>query len=627
MAGSLLRDRTSHEQARVTYVELFFDLVFVFAITQLSHHLLEHLTIEGAAETALLLLAVWSVWVYTTWATNWLDTNRAPVRLMLLALTVAGLLVSTSIPEALGRHGLTFAIALAVMHNGRNLFLLWCIGDHDPQSRRSFQRIGFWLALAGLCWIAGGLAAGSARVTLWALALTIELGSPWWRYWMPGFGASAISDWRVSPHHMAERCGLFMIIALGESILVTGATFGPLEWTAAHVAAFITAISGSIAMWWVYFATTADEAAAELASSSDPGRLARNAYTYLASPDGRRRHPHRSRRRDRAPASRRAHRTGRPRRHRRRTRAVPLRQRDVQPDDLRRLAGVASRRGGIAGSAGSYVRRVAVDAQRRNDAGSGHRRRVGDDGQRSPERARVIAPRVVIDTPERLAEAFARHFEGAAAVAIRERGRFSCAVPGGSVASTFFPVLVNANVDWSRVDVFWVDERAVPPSDEASNFALASRLWLRHVPVDAARVHRMRGESPDLDEAALAYGNDLTATLGTPPQLDLVLLGVGADGHVASVFPDRPAMSEAEGLVAAVRDAPKPPPERLTLTMATLMAARSICIAAFELEKWREVLRPALRWPDPGSSIPAHRLISTHPDVTVMCTSVYFQQG
>ena len=284
MAGSLLRDRTSHEQARVTYVELFFDLVFVFAVTQLSHHLLEHLTIAGAAETALLLLAVWSVWVYTTWATNWLDTNRAPVRLMLLALTVAGLLVSTSIPEALGRHGLTFAIALAVMHNGRNLFLLWCIGDHDPQSRRSFQRIGFWLALAGVCWIGGGLAAGSARVTLWALALAIELGSPWWRYWMPGFGASAISDWRVSPHHMAERCGLFMIIALGESILVTGATFGPLEWTAAHVAAFITAISGSIAMWWVYFATTADEAAAELASSSDPGRLARNAYTYSHLP-------------------------------------------------------------------------------------------------------------------------------------------------------------------------------------------------------------------------------------------------------------------------------------------------------------------------------------------------------
>jgi len=232
----------------------------------------------------------------------------------------------------------------------------------------------------------------------------------------------------------------------------------------------------------------------------------------------------------------------------------------------------------------------------------------------------VTAPNVVSDTPERLADAFARRFEDAAALAIRARGRFSCAVPGGSVASTFFPALVNADVDWSRVDVFWVDERAVPPSDEASNFGLASRLWLGHVPVDAARVHRMRGESPNLDEAALAYANDLTATLGTPPQLDLVLLGVGADGHVASVFPGRPEMSEAEGLVAAVRDAPKPPPERLTLTMATLMAARSICIAAFEPGKWMLVLRPALQSPDPGSSIPVDRLIAAHPDVTVMAS-------
>ena len=229
----------------------------------------------------------------------------------------------------------------------------------------------------------------------------------------------------------------------------------------------------------------------------------------------------------------------------------------------------------------------------------------------------MIAPSVVSDTPERLAQAFARRFERAAAIAIRARGRFACAVPGGSVASTFFPALVGADVDWSRVDVFWVDERAVPPSDAASNFGVASRLWLRHVPVDAARVHRMRGELPDLDEAARTYAIDLTGTLGAPPRLDLALLGVGADGHVASVFPGRPEVPEPEGFVAAVHDAPKPPSERLTLTMATLMAVRSICIAAFEREKW-DVLRPALQSPDSGSSIPVARLIAAHPDVTVM---------
>jgi 6-phosphogluconolactonase len=127
----------------------------------------------------------------------------------------------------------------------------------------------------------------------------------------------------------------------------------------------------------------------------------------------------------------------------------------------------------------------------------------------------------------------------------------------------------------------------------------------------------MRGDSPDLDGAALAYATELTAVLGSPPHLDLVLLGVGADGHVASLFPDRPVVWEDEGFVVAVRDAPKPPPERLTLTMRTLMAARSLCIAAFEPEK-AAVLRAALRSPDAGSPIPVARLIAAHPDVTLM---------
>lgn len=268
----------------MTYVELFFDLVFVFAVTQLSHHLLADLTLVRGAETALLLTAVWSVWVFTTWATNWLDTNRAPVRLMLLALTVAGLVVSTSIPEALGTRGLTFAIAFVVMHHGRNLFLLGCLREHDPQSFRNFLRIEVWLGLAAICWIAGGLVETPARVVLWALALFLELGSPWWRFWTPRMGFSEIADWRVSAHHFSERCGLFVIIALGESILVTGMTFSEAGWTAATVAAFVAAVTGSIAMWWVYFATTADDAAAELAESEDPGRLARNAYTYSHLP-------------------------------------------------------------------------------------------------------------------------------------------------------------------------------------------------------------------------------------------------------------------------------------------------------------------------------------------------------
>jgi 6-phosphogluconolactonase len=227
------------------------------------------------------------------------------------------------------------------------------------------------------------------------------------------------------------------------------------------------------------------------------------------------------------------------------------------------------------------------------------------------------APELVVGTREELTAAFARLFERAAADAIAAHGRFACAVPGGSVATTFFPSLVDAAVDWPRVEVFWADERAVPATDEASNFRLAQQLWLAHVPIDRSKVHRIEGEARDLDRAALSYTVELTATLGLSPQLDLVLLGVGADGHVASLFPGHPALTGGVGFVVAVRDAPKPPPERLTLTMTSLLAARAICIAGFEPEK-ADVLRAAMASPDAGSTAPVARLIAIHPDVTVM---------
>jgi low temperature requirement protein LtrA len=285
MSRRHLRDRTSHAEAKVTFAELFFDLVFVYAVTQLSHFLLEHHQSGwDLFEAALLLVAVWIVWVYTTWATNWMDPNHPLVRLMLFGLMGLGLVMSTTLPDAFGSRGLAFAVAYALLQNTRTAFTVWCLWSEDPRSRRSFLRIQFWLALAGVLWIAGGVADGHARLVWWSVALALEVGSPWWRFWTPGLGASTIADWQVSAHHFAERCGLFVIIALGESILVTGATFARLDWTPAVIAAFCVAFTGTVAMWWVYFATTADEAAEELAASAAPGELARAAYTYSHLP-------------------------------------------------------------------------------------------------------------------------------------------------------------------------------------------------------------------------------------------------------------------------------------------------------------------------------------------------------
>ncbi|MBO0818725.1 MAG: low temperature requirement protein A, partial [Actinobacteria bacterium] len=125
--------------APVTNVELFFDLVYVFAVTQLSHHLLAHPTITGALQTALLLAMVWLVWAYTTWVTNWLEPGRIPVRLLLIGLMLVALVMSAALPEAFGRRGLIVGAAYAVMQIGRSAFAVAALRGRPLQA--NFQRI------------------------------------------------------------------------------------------------------------------------------------------------------------------------------------------------------------------------------------------------------------------------------------------------------------------------------------------------------------------------------------------------------------------------------------------------------------------------------------------------------
>ena len=278
---SLLRTRGQRDSGRVTNVELFFDLVFVFAVTQLSHTLLAHMTLQGILQMSMLLLAVWWVWIYTSWTTNWLDPERLPVRLCMFSLMLAGLLMSASIPEAFAERGLLFAGAYVFMHVGRTIFFLWAVRKEPQNKRRNFQRILVWLMLTGSLWICGGCLEGTSRVTLWTLALGLELIAPSLYYWVPGLGASVIGDWDIDGSHMAERCSLFVIIALGESLLVTGATFAEAPWNGETIVAFLVGVLGTIAMWWLYFDSGAERAHHRIQAAADPGRQARLAYTYL----------------------------------------------------------------------------------------------------------------------------------------------------------------------------------------------------------------------------------------------------------------------------------------------------------------------------------------------------------
>ena len=235
--------RTRERTARVTNVELFFDLVYVFAVTQLSHYLLDHRNVAGALHATLLLAIVWLAWAYTAWVTNWLEPERIPVRLLLIGLALVSLVMSAALPTAFGRFGILVGGAYAVMQIGRTSFMVVVL--RGQPLRANFQRILAWCLVSGVLAVAGGIVTGPARSWLWLAAVAVDLTGGLAGFWTPGFGRSATSDWTIEGNHLAERCQAFILIALGESIVLIGATLSRLLETSitwAEAAAFKFAV-------------------------------------------------------------------------------------------------------------------------------------------------------------------------------------------------------------------------------------------------------------------------------------------------------------------------------------------------------------------------------------------------
>ena len=279
---ALFRDRTASHSNRVSWIELFFDLIFVFAVTQLSHLLLSHLTPMGTAQTLVLLLAVWWVWMYTSWTTNWLNPEMAPVRVCMFILSGLGLAMSTAIPQAFTGNAtaLVFAACYVAMQMGRTLFMTLVSSAHSKGHFLNFLRVLVWLALASALWIGGGLLPAQ-RLALWIGAIFVDYLAPWVMFYVPGLGGSEMADWDVDGEHMAERCGLFIIIALGESIVVMGDSFSHRLHDARAIMAFAVDFITCVALWWLYFGLTAHKGTRAIAGDALPGRLARVAYTYV----------------------------------------------------------------------------------------------------------------------------------------------------------------------------------------------------------------------------------------------------------------------------------------------------------------------------------------------------------
>jgi low temperature requirement protein LtrA len=275
--------RSRAGEQRATYFELFFDLVYVFAVTQLSHQLLADLTWAGAAEAAFLLCAVYWAWNYTTWMTNWFDPEVAAVRLVLVLVMLASLLMAVSIPEAFGDHGLLFAASYCALQVGRNAFVV-AVTPPGP-FHSNFQQILGWSLLSVPLWIGGALAQGNARWALWLAAFGLDLAAPLVRFWLPRFGGGTpMIEWAIDAGHFAERFHLFVIIVLGESIVLTGATATDVGLEVSVVVALGFAFVASVALWWLYFGQVATVAVRRMAAAEVPGQVGRDAYTYLHLP-------------------------------------------------------------------------------------------------------------------------------------------------------------------------------------------------------------------------------------------------------------------------------------------------------------------------------------------------------
>jgi low temperature requirement protein LtrA len=251
----------------VTPLELFFDLVYVFAIGQLSHHLLEHVDLRTGAETVIMTLAVMYAWYMTAWGANWLDPDRLPVRALLVGLMFASLLMSVAIGDAFGDRAWLFVTGYLLLQVGRAGFLIVALRGR-PQGEHFVNDLVWEVATGGL-WVAGAIADGDARLVLWGLAAAATYVGVATVHWLPARGRRIdLGHTEIAAGHLIERFRLFFIIALGETVLVTGTAFTDEPFELERLLALAIAFTGTVALWWCYF-QRAEPVGAEAAEAAD----------------------------------------------------------------------------------------------------------------------------------------------------------------------------------------------------------------------------------------------------------------------------------------------------------------------------------------------------------------------
>ncbi|MFG2452797.1 low temperature requirement protein A [Streptomyces sp. NPDC048512] len=268
----------------VSPLELFYDLVFVFAVSQLSHHLLQHLTWRGAAETAVLLVAVFGTWAYTSYEATLLDVNRNVTRWMIVIVMGLGLFMNAAIPEAFEDRAWAFVIPLLT-----TLFFagaVTAIAGRTDALREHFRRTLVWMAASAPLWVAGAVVGSGPRLWWWAAAALVDVTGTWLAHPLPGHTLSS-RELAFDAEHMLERLRLFFIILLGETVLTTGRamTEAPVDLRSVLAAAGV--YTALVCLWAAYFGGGEDVITTAITTTTDPVRSVRlgvnSAYLVLAA--------------------------------------------------------------------------------------------------------------------------------------------------------------------------------------------------------------------------------------------------------------------------------------------------------------------------------------------------------
>ncbi|MFF0315280.1 low temperature requirement protein A [Micromonospora sp. NPDC005252] len=261
--------RTSDAPLSASFLELFFDLAFVLALSQSAAHLLHDLTLAGALRTALLLAGVWWIWVTTTWSADWYDPESPAIRVVLVAATLGSLLAGVAIPQALEERGVLFAGAYVAVHLVRGVVTASMLRGH-PRQRRAL-RILCWYTVTAVPWLAGAFLP-QWRVPLWVLALAIDVTGPRLGWPTPRLGRARQQELRLAGAHFAERYQQIMIIALGELVLAAGLSYAGTRLDLAETAAFLLVFATAVLIGLLYV-TPAGRQLGSAIERADPSRL------------------------------------------------------------------------------------------------------------------------------------------------------------------------------------------------------------------------------------------------------------------------------------------------------------------------------------------------------------------